>query len=79
MTFKVLKVATNGFTCNIELEHRHNHPINYLEASSFKMLSEEVRKEVKSLFLNNLTPSQACNEFFIVLQWSGSLLFSLFV
>ena len=44
VTFKVLKVATNGFTCNIVLEHRHNDPINSLEALSFKMLSEEVKK-----------------------------------
>ena len=56
LTFKVLKVVTNGFTCNILLEHRHNNPINSLEALSFKMLSEEVREEVTSLFLNNLTP-----------------------
>ena len=45
VTFKVLKVATNGFTWNIVLEHKHNHPINSLEALSFEMLSEEVRKE----------------------------------
>ena len=38
VTFKFLKVATNGFTCNIVLEHRHNH----LEALSFKILSEEL-------------------------------------
>ena len=53
MTCKVLKVETNGFTCNIVHEQRHNHPINSLEALSFKMLSEEVRKEMNSLFLNN--------------------------
>ena len=58
MTIKVLKIATNGFTCNIVLEHRHNHHINSLEVLSFKMLSDEARKEVNSLFLNNLTPSQ---------------------
>ena len=52
MTFKVLKVATNGFTRNTVLDHRHNHPINSLEALSFKALSEKVRKEVNSLFLN---------------------------
>ena len=68
VTFKILKVATNGFTCNILLEHRHNHPINSLEALSFKMLSEEVRKEVNSVFLNNLTPSQAHNKFLLNLK-----------
>ena len=41
----------------------HKLPINYFEALSFKMLSDEVRKEANSLFLNNLIPSQACNEF----------------
>ena len=45
VTFKVLNVATNSFTCNIVLKYRHNHPINSLEALSFKMLSEKVRKE----------------------------------
>ena len=41
----------------------HKLPINSFEALSFKMLSEEVRKEANSLFLNNLIPSQACNKF----------------
>ena len=50
------------------LEHRHNHAINSLDALSFKMLSDEVRKEVNSLFLNNLTPSQVHNEFLLNLR-----------
>ena len=68
MTFKVVKVATNDFTCNIELEHRHNYAINSLEALSFNILLDEVRKEVNPLFLNNLTPSQKYNEFFLNLK-----------
>ena len=68
MTFKVLKVATNGFTCNIVLKRRQNHPINSLEALSFKILSEEVRKKVNSLLMNNLTPSQGYNEFLLNLR-----------
>lgn len=35
-------------TCNIELEHRHNHPISSLETFSFKMRSDEVKREVNS-------------------------------
>ena len=50
------------------LERRHNHAINSLEAMSFKILSDEVRKEVNSLFLNNLTRSQANNEFLLNLK-----------
>ena len=45
-TFKVLKVATNGFICNIALEHRDDHLIYSLEALSFQMLSEERGKFV---------------------------------
>ena len=54
VSFKILKVATNGLNCNIVLKHKHNHFINSLEALSFEMPSEEVRKEVNSLFWNNL-------------------------
>lgn len=50
------------------LEHRHNHHINSLEVLSFKMLSDEARKEVNSLFLNNLTPSQAYNTYLLNLE-----------
>ena len=38
----------------------HKLPINSFEALSFKMLSDEVKKEANSLFLNNLIP---CNKF----------------
>ena len=59
IVFKDFKVPLNGFCCNINLEHTHNHPINSLEALSFKMLTEEVKNEVLSLFATGLTPSQA--------------------
>ena len=29
VTFKVLAVAINGFTFNIVLKYRHNHPVNF--------------------------------------------------
>ena len=29
VTFKVLTVAINGFTFNIVLKYRHNHPVNF--------------------------------------------------
>lgn len=38
----------------------HKLPINSFEALSFKMVSDEVKKEANSLFLNNLIP---CNKF----------------
>ena len=57
MYFKVRKAAINGFSCYIVLVHRHNHPVNSLEALSFIMPSDEVRKEINSLFSTGLTPS----------------------
>ena len=39
------------------------HPINSLEAFSFKMMSDEVKRKINSLFGNGFTPSQAYNRF----------------
>ena len=55
LTFKVFKVPLNGFCCNINLEHTHNHPIKSHEVLSFTMLTEEVRNEVLSLFATGLS------------------------
>lgn len=44
MAIKVYKDVTDAFTCNIELKHRHNHPINSLETFSYKTVSDEVIK-----------------------------------
>ena len=50
ITFKVLKVPLNGFCCNMNLEHTHNHQINSLEALSFRMLIKEVKNEMSLCF-----------------------------
>ena len=50
MAVKTYKDVLDAFTCNIGLERRHNHPINSLEAFRFKMMSDEVKKKVNSLF-----------------------------
>ena len=77
MVFKVLKVATKGFICNIVLKNRHNQSINSLEAFSFKIFSEEGRIVVNSLFWNNLALSQAHNKFLLNLKkgWEDDLNF----
>ena len=79
MVFKVLKVATKCFICNIVLKNGHNQSINSLEAFSFKMLSEEGRIVVNSLFWNNLALSQAHNKFLLNLKkdWEDDLNFYL--
>ena len=41
------------------------HPINSPEVFSFKMISDEVKRKVNSLFGNGFTPSQAYNQFLI--------------
>ena len=56
ITFKVFKVPLNKFYCNTNLEHTHNHPIKSRKDLSFKMLTEEVKNEVLSLFAIGLTP-----------------------
>ena len=62
ITFKDFKVPLKGLCCNINLEHAHNHPINSLECLIFKMLTEEIKNEVLSLFAIGLAP-QAHKEF----------------
>ena len=41
------------------------YPINSPEVFSFKMMSDEVKRKVNSLFGNGFTPSQAYNQFLI--------------
>ena len=79
MVFKVLKVATKGFICNIVLKNGHNQSINSLEAFSFKMLSGEGKIVVNSLFWNSLALSQAYNKFLLNLKkdWEDDLNFYL--
>ena len=42
ITSKVLRDNVNSFSCNIFVEHCHNHTVNFLEVLSFKMLSTEI-------------------------------------
>ena len=68
ITFKALKDNVNTFSCNIFVEHCHNHTANFLEVLSFKMLSAEIQMEIEVLFSFGLTPSQDYNEFLKNLQ-----------
>ena len=69
MTFKVLKdINTVGLNCNVFIEHNHNHAVSSLEARSFRMLSDEIKMEIETLFSSGFTPSQAYNEFLKNLQ-----------
>ena len=54
------------FNCTIDIEHRHNHPVNSFHALSFKYLRKNARKrKIKSnqLFESGMTVSQAFAEF----------------
>ena len=57
MVVKVFKDVIDALTSNIGLEHRYNHLINSLESFDFKMVSNEVKREVSSLFANSFAPS----------------------
>ena len=39
----------NTFSCNVFMEHCHNHAVSALEALSFKMLSTEIKIEIEAL------------------------------
>ena len=49
ITLKVLKDSVNTFSCNVVIEHCHNHAVGTLEALSFKMLSTEIKIEIEAL------------------------------
>ena len=53
------KVPKDNFPYEIIIEHFHNHPIDSLEAKSFKGLSEQVCEKVKNLFTLGMAPSRA--------------------
>ena len=58
-----MKDDVDTLFCNVFIEHCHSHAVNSLEALSFKMLSTEIKMEIKALFSSGLTPSQAYKEF----------------
>ena len=58
-----MKDNINTLSCNVFIEHCHNHAVNSLEDLSFKMLSTKIKMEIEALFSSGLTPSQAYNEF----------------
>lgn len=64
ISFKIYnELPTSGFSSKIYLEHTHNHPLNSLEALSFKSISDEVKSKINELFSTGLTPSHAYREF----------------
>ena len=58
----------NTLSCNIFIEHSHNHAVNSLEASNIQMVSADIKMEIKALISFGLTPSQVYNEFLRNLQ-----------
>ena len=64
---KVLKDHVNTFSCNIFIEHCHNHGVNSLEALSFKLIFTEIKMEIELQSSSGLTRSQVYNEIYKVL------------
>ena len=58
----------NTLSCNIFIEHCHNHAVKSLEASNIQMVSADIKVEIKALISFGLTPSQVYNEFLRNLQ-----------
>ena len=58
----------NTLSCDVFIEHYHNHAVNSLETLSFKMLSTEIKIEIDALFSSGSTHLQAYNEFLRNLQ-----------
>ena len=56
VTFKALKDNVNTFSCNIFIDHYHNHAVISLEALSDKVLLTEIKMETEALFSSGLTP-----------------------
>ena len=56
VTFKALKDNVNTFSCNIFIDHCHNHAVISLEALSDKVLLTEIKMETEALFSSGLTP-----------------------
>ena len=52
----------NTFSCNVFIEHCHNHGVNSLEALSFKLIFTEIKMEIELQFSSGLTRSQVYNE-----------------
>ncbi|XP_066923705.1 uncharacterized protein [Clytia hemisphaerica] len=69
ISFKVIKCPSHSnASCQLTMTYEHNHPVNSLEALSFKRISEEILIEVQNLFEKGNTPSQAYQEFLRTLK-----------
>ena len=51
------------FPCTLEIEWAHNHPVNALQAWSFKDIADVTAEKIRSLFDDNFTPGMAYREF----------------
>ena len=58
----------NTFSCNVFIEHSHNHAVNSFEPLSFKVLPTGFQIEIEVLFSSDLTHLQAYNKFLRNLQ-----------
>ena len=62
LSFKVKKcVVDEEHSCNILLEYKHNHPVNSLEAVSFRSLDQQVKETICTMFESGMSASQAFN------------------
>ena len=61
--FKVRKVPTNDFPCEVIIENFLNHLVNSLEVTIFKELSKQVCEKVKNMFTLGMVPSRVYYEF----------------
>ena len=67
MVFKLKRIQSN-FPCLIDLEWNHNHPVQALQALSFKDISLDIRDRIKGMFENGYTPGLAYKELFKTLK-----------
>ena len=63
LSFKILKIPANGMSCNISLQWNHNHPVNSLQALSFKDIPAHIRDEITDMYHRQYTPGLAYREF----------------
>ena len=63
LRFKRPTEEENEFTATLDIEWTHNHPVQALQALSFKDIPDEVSEEVKSMFTRSYSPGTAYREF----------------
>ena len=59
LSIRLKRDLQSVYSARISIDYNHNHPVQSLQALSFKDISEQVSKEIRHLYEKGFTPGMA--------------------